>query len=134
MTKLILTLSIILGLTGCVSQKQPLSLDYIAGNETFHLSKPCIEQALPVGEVGDDLAVNTNNIFIKVKKGLNCSDRFKLFLARNLGKELFIYFDGKPVIKTRLVSMIHPEEGFYQAVESKSLSDGILRSLNYRKM
>ncbi|MBS9431078.1 MULTISPECIES: hypothetical protein [Photorhabdus] len=130
MTKLILTLSIILGLTGCVSQKQPLSLDYIAGNETFHLSKPCVEQALSAKEIGDDLPVNANNIFIKVKKGLNCSDRFKLFLARNLGKELFIHFDGKPVIKTRLGSMIHLEEGFHQAVKSKSLSDEILRALN----
>ncbi|MCT8343458.1 hypothetical protein LG003_11495 [Photorhabdus kleinii] len=98
------------------------------------ISKPCVEQALPVEEIGDDLTVNSNNIFIKVKKRLNCSDQFKLFLARNLGKELFIYFDGKPVIKTRLVSMIHPEEGFHQAVKSKSLSDEILRALNYRKL
>ncbi|WP_036768040.1 hypothetical protein [Photorhabdus australis] len=128
--KLILILSTILGLTGCVSQKKPLSLDYIAGNETFHLSKPCIEQALSARETGDQLSVNSNNVFIKVKKGLNCNDKFKLFLEKNLGKEMFIYFDGKPVIKTRIVSTFSPEKGFYQAVESKKLSDEILKNLN----
>ncbi len=110
-------------ISGCVSVQKPFSMDYKTNDSTFHLTKSCIEQLIPKEK--------SNMIFMKIKNSADCSKPFNLFWERNVGKEVSVFFNGKPAFKnTNIINPIHTENGFDQAVESNAILNDIVSKLN----
>ncbi|MDE9471350.1 hypothetical protein, partial [Xenorhabdus bovienii] len=122
MKRLIIILSLfVIGISGCVLEQKPASLDYKIDGTTFHLFQSCIEHFTPKEE--------NQTIFIKVRNNADCSQPFDLLLKKNIGKTLTVFFNGKPVLKdTHIFSPVRTENGFYQAVESKYMFDKLVNT------
>ncbi|MDC9595029.1 hypothetical protein [Xenorhabdus sp. IM139775] len=124
MKRLISILSMLVIISsGCVSVKKSFSLDYKTDGSAFHLSQSCIENFIP--------KENSNAIFIKIKNNTDCSEPFNLFWEKSIGKKVSVFFNGKPIFKDiYTVNKIHTENGFNQAVESNSILNEIVNTLN----
>ncbi|WP_036772674.1 hypothetical protein [Photorhabdus australis] len=121
----VILLIFVINISGCVPKKHDFSIDYKANGETFHLTPPCIEEITP--KKGNDYY----SIFIKVKNNSHCSKPFNLFIKQNVGKKISVFFNDKPILKnTTIVTPIHVENGFYQAIDSNITFEEIVNSLN----
>ncbi|MFD0708456.1 hypothetical protein [Photorhabdus akhurstii] len=109
----VILLILVINVSGCVSKKHAFSIDYKANDETFHLTPLCIEEITP--KKWD----NYYSIFIKVKNNSHCSKPFNLFIKKNVGKKLSVFFNNKPILEnTNIITPMHVENGFYQAIDS----------------
>ncbi|MBS9434955.1 hypothetical protein [Photorhabdus hainanensis] len=109
----VILLTLVINVSGCVSKKHAFSIDYKANGKTFHLTPLCIEEITP--EKGN----NYHSIFIKVKNNSHCSEPFNIFIKQNVGKKLSVFFNNKPILEnTNIITPMHVENGFYQAINS----------------
>lgn len=121
-----------LSLSGCVTHdKKNSRLEYISGNESFVLKKECIIQ-MSLPQYGyAKLDEGFTGIFVKVKNNAMCSGKFNSFFYKNIGDDLYLKFNGKYMMrKTRIVSKMRTEIGYYQGVLNKNYVEDILKSYN----
>ena len=106
-------------------------LEYISGGESFILKKECVIQvSLP--EYGyAKLDGDYTGLFVKVKNNAMCSGKFNSFFYRNIGNDLYFKFGGKHMMKkSRIVSGMKTEVGFYQGIFNKNYVEDILKTYN----
>ncbi|MQL49667.1 hypothetical protein GEA64_17645 [Photorhabdus khanii] len=121
----LILLMLVINVSGCAPKKQPFFLDYKTNSGTFHLTQSCIEEITP--KKGSDYY----SIFIKVRNGDHCSKPFNLFIKKNVGEKISVFFNNKPILKnTNIITPIHVENGFYQAIDSNTTFKEIVNSLN----
>lgn len=132
MFKFLLAVIVTLSLLSCGTyDKKNRYLEYISGNESFILKKECVIQvSLPeygYAKMDEDYI----GIFVKVKNNAMCSGKFNSFFYRNIGNDLYFKFDGKHMMKkSRIVSNMKTEVGFYQGIFNKDYVEDILKSYN----
>lgn len=123
---------IAMSLLSCVSHtKKNNYLEYVSGNESFVLRKECVRHvSLPkygYAKLDKDFA----GIFVKVKSNAMCSGKFNNFFRKNIGNDLYLKFEGKDAMKkTRIISEIITENGYYQSITDESFVEDILKSYN----
>ncbi|NHB95413.1 hypothetical protein [Photorhabdus stackebrandtii] len=121
----LILLMLVINVSGCAPKKHSFSIDYKTNSETFHLTPSCIEEITP--KKGSDYY----SIFIKVRNGNHCSKPFNLFIKKNVGEKISVFFNNKPILKnTNIITPIHVENGFYQAIDSNITFEEIVNSLN----
>lgn len=130
--KLLLAVIMALSLLGCVTHdKKNSRLEYISGNESFVLKKECITQVSLPQYGYAKLDDGFTGIFVKVKNNSICSEKFNDFFRNNIGNDLYLNFGGKSMMKkTRIVSEITTERGYYQGIFNANSVEDILKSYN----
>lgn len=130
--KLLLAVIMALSLLGCVTHdKKNSRLEYISGNESFVLKKECITQVSLPQYGYAKLDDGFTGIFVKVKNNAMCSGKLNSFISKNIGNDLYLKFDDKHMMKrTKIVSNIRTEVGYYQGIFNKNSVEDILKSYN----
>lgn len=108
-----LVILIMVSTFGCKSPDTAKGLEYKAGNRVFSLKKEClvhVSSRNPVSPV----------VFLRVKPGDTCSEKFNDLFLDNLNNKLTVLFNGDVITEARIVSPIKTERGFSQSVPNES--------------
>lgn len=128
-TMVILSLSVLV--SGCYSTngvqntgtKAITPLKYHAGNDTLVLDKECIKEV--------SFSIYGSALFLDIEKNENCSDKLVSFFRNNVGEVVEVSFNDIIVTeKTKVVSPVKIENGFYQNVTQRTDAVNII---NYYK-